>query len=110
MLRRVLLGMTLLPLFACSPQSSSSSVVGKWSFLEDKQEGIGLEFFSDKTWNLPGKMEGTYSILDDGRIKMNVTMLGGSATMFIAHMDGVVLVLDGADGKPGEGLKFKKKS
>ena len=63
-----------------------------------------LEFFKDKTWKL-WMMSGRWSVLDDGRVKMDFQSFGTTQTFF-ARVEGSNLTLD-MDGNKITYLKRK---
>ena len=87
--RRNLLAAMVCSLVACSPQTSAPKFVGKWMGVVEKKK-FGVEYFSDKTWiqtvDAQGADEGTYSVLDDGRVKMASKTFGDQT----AHMGSMV--------------------
>lgn len=92
-------------------RTSSPRIVGKWNF-EVGGNKLGVwEFFSDKTWTQNGSNrhgEGTYSVLDDGRVKITDIMYLNQTT-YIGHMDGGDLILESQFRELQGVIKLKRK-
>ena len=112
--KRVVLGLAVC-LLAVGCGSSASKLGGTtWDPQDDPQEetastqeeraAMVLEFFKDKTWKL-WMMSGRWSVLDDGRVKMDFQSFGTTQTFF-ARVEGSNLTLD-MDGNKITYLKRK---
>ena len=87
----------------CSP--GASRYVGRW--VEDGRNAYhSVEFFSDKTASLPTSdltMNGSWSVLSDGRLKADVSAIGIHYTI-LGEMKGNQLFLE-IDGQKGYYVK-----
>lgn len=99
-------GLVLAFVFGCS--RPESRLTGKWV-----EEGKGdtdnyFEFFSDKTVIMKGPdypFSGTWSILNDGRIKANFDVPLGGKIAVLGKMDGQAFIIE-MDGKTARFVKM----
>lgn len=91
---------------ACS--SPQGNIVGKWA---EKTSGMeAMEFFKDKTFTMnegskKAVFTGKWSMLDDGRIKVDLMAYGGTAVFFFILV-GDELEMD-MNGKKGRLIRIK---
>lgn len=92
-------------------------IVGKWSSHSQYQYGKEqLEFFSDRTCYVESegsRLAGTWTALDDGRLRVTFAGFGGQSSMIFASVDGDELTLDAGGGQRSayarEGSAFEAK-
>lgn len=81
-------------------QMKERSILGKWTSVET---GSTMEFFPDQTAQVsagPLKIAGRYTFLEDGRLKVDVTVLGITTTRtWRTDLDGDKLTVTDEDGK-----------
>ena len=81
--------------------SPESIIIGKWGRHVDGKEWILVEFFKDNTFiiykdGVEGNVaaEGKYSILDDGRVKMEIReVFGNTSSRIFYQVKGTTLIL-----------------
>ncbi len=86
--------------------SPESKILGKWADSSTQNSANYIEFFSDNTMKLQNNsrlLSGTWSILHDGRIKVDAEEMLAEVTV-IAAFEGDALILetiitDGVSGK-----------
>lgn len=76
--------------------SKESRISGQWHEKGSRNKSEYIEFFSDKTVTLATQgmsYQGTWSILDDGRVKADVTILWAKQVI-LGDLNGNTLTLD----------------
>lgn len=99
----------LMFMLGCS--GTESQLPGKWFDDKEKNSKNYIEFFSDKTVHMRANelaVSGTWSILSDGRIKVNFDVPGlGYKMISTGELKGKRLILD-IDGNKGTLVKLKR--
>lgn len=95
-------GLASLIFLAAAPEttfgfgSSTPQIVGQWS---DEENQRVLEFFEDKAFSLQtkrGEISGKWTILSDGRIKMEAVALGSAKILLGTVEDGNLMLKENA--------------
>lgn len=99
--------------FGCSHLSTKDTLVGKWQGVGDDQSVI--EFFSDGTFSAKVKMKsstvdinGNWSVLDDGRLKIDFIMMGQTISIMAEFsIDGDKMTTTDKNGKVSQSIRIK---
>lgn len=84
---------------ACS--STSSKIVGKWQAIAANDRSA-YEFFKDGTvlYYIGGEpQKGTWKFLDDGRLVVDIPVMGGEVTIYNVTFEGDTAVFKSSDGR-----------
>ncbi len=91
-------------MLGCS--SPTSKIIGNWSDLESEDS---IEFFKDNTFSLKSgvmNFSGKWVDLDDGRIKIELSIMGISQT-WMGNLESKKLILELPGGKKATYQKIK---
>lgn len=97
--RAIAFSLTLLALTACG--GGAGAVIGVWNNYDNYQFATERwEFFKDKTCSIESdgtRLAGTWTTLEDNRIRITLPASGGHSTMMFATVNGDDLVIDTGD-------------
>jgi len=99
-----ILALLLVATAACTQLGfdSSSKLIGKWEMIAGEEKGKVvklnppyqvIEFFSDKTLDFHG-MSFTWTVLEDGRIKLTMSFMGAGAVTYALLQGGILRIPD----------------